>query len=47
MNTINQDMNERLDRIEAWMEQVEAAVKNETLNVDQKTLERLKKALGK
>ncbi len=47
MEIINQDLNERLDRIEAWMEKVEAAVHKGTLNIDPQTLERLKRALAK
>jgi hypothetical protein len=47
MEIITQDLNERLDRIEAWVEKVEKAVRDETIDVDPKTLERLKQALKK
>ncbi|HEU0144759.1 MAG TPA: hypothetical protein VFQ47_08230 [Nitrososphaera sp.] len=45
MNTIDQDIDERLDRIEAWMDKVEQAVRGGTLDVDPETLARLRRAL--
>lgn len=47
METIDQDLHERLDRIEAWMDKVEEAVRAGTLDIDQETLARLRQALRK
>lgn len=45
--TSNQDLNERLDRIEAWMDKVEAAVFDSTIDIEPEKLERLRRALEK
>jgi hypothetical protein len=47
MDTINQDLNERLDRIEAWMEKVETAVQDGTIDVPPETLQRLREAMSR
>ena len=47
METIDQDLNERLDRIEAWMEKVEQAVTDGTIAIEPEKLKRLRKALKK
>ena len=48
METIDQDLYERLDRIVAWMDKVEEAVRGGRLGeVDPETLARLRKALSK
>jgi hypothetical protein len=47
METIQQDLHERLDQIEAWMEKVETAVDGGTIDVPPETLKRLRDALGK
>ena len=47
MEIIHQDLHERLDRIEAWMEKVEQAVHDGSIDVEPETLERLRQALAK